>query len=91
MTIRGTYALDAETVRALEAIARRLGISKSEALRRAIHAAAREHGPAVAPRVTALDELQRSLALTHRQAESWARRTRAERRSAPARREAKGR
>jgi len=40
MTIRSTYALDVETVRALERMARRLGISKSEALRRAIQGAA---------------------------------------------------
>ena len=40
--IKGTYTLDAETIDALESMARRLGVSKSEALRRAIHAAAQE-------------------------------------------------
>jgi Ribbon-helix-helix protein, copG family len=39
-TIKSTYTLDLDTVRALEDMARRLGVSKSEALRRAIRLAA---------------------------------------------------
>jgi hypothetical protein len=91
ITIRTTYALDPETVEALARMAGRWGVSKSEALRRAIRAAAAaDPGPA-AEAVRALEELQRSLALTRRRADTWARRARAERRSASARREGTGR
>jgi predicted metal-dependent hydrolase len=89
MTIRSTYALDLETARALEAMARRLGVSRSEALRRAIHAAAAQPGPIRAKRLDALDALQRSLSLTRGRADGWARQTRTERHSGSARREAK--
>ena len=40
MTIRLIYALDPATVRAIEDMARKLGVSKSEALRRAVRLAA---------------------------------------------------
>jgi hypothetical protein len=86
VTIRSTYALDVETVRALERMARRLGVSKSEALRRAVQSAAGEDQSAAA-RTVALDDLQQSLGLTRVKADAWARRVRAERRSASARRE----
>src|SRR5438128_90678 len=46
VTIRSTYAMDVETVRTLERMARRWRISKSAALRRAIQAAAGEGPPA---------------------------------------------
>ena len=87
VTIRSTYAMDVETVRTLERMARRWGISKSAALRRAIQAAAGEGPPAGADAVAALDDLQRSLGLTRSKADAWARHMRAERRSASARRE----
>ena len=45
-TMKTTYALDVETVRTLERVARRWGVSRSEALRRAIRVAARDAGPA---------------------------------------------
>lgn len=81
MTVKSTYALDIETARALEDMARCWGVSKSEALRRAIRAARR--GPAGAPKaLTALDALQRSLDLETRTAARWKRRARAERRGA---------
>jgi hypothetical protein len=87
MTIRTTYALDPETVEALERMAGRWRVSKSEALRRAVRAAAAsEPGPSTEA-VRALEDLQRSLALTGRRADTWARRARAERRSASTRRE----
>src|SRR5437870_291443 len=38
-TIKSTYALDVATVRALEGLARRWNVSKSEALRRAVRVA----------------------------------------------------
>jgi hypothetical protein len=87
VTIRATYALDVETVRALENMATRLGISKSEALRRAIQSAAGEVPSAGARTGAALDDLQRSLGLTRGKADAWARRVRAERHSGSARRE----
>jgi hypothetical protein len=39
ITVRSTYALDPETVDSLGRIARRWGVSKSEALRRIVNAA----------------------------------------------------
>jgi hypothetical protein len=80
-TLKTTYSLDLETVRTLEALAQRWRVSKSEALRRAIRAAA--GGPALgseAP-LKALDALQRSLGLTPAAALAWERRARAERRA----------
>jgi hypothetical protein len=90
VTIRSTYALDVETVRALERMAKRLRISKSEALRRAIQGAAREAGSAETDDVAAimaLDQVQEALKLTRGQADAWVRRVRVDRRSASARRE----
>jgi predicted transcriptional regulator len=70
MTIRSTYALDAETVRRLESLARRWEVSKSEALRRAIHAA--DAGLPQRSQLDALDALQSSLGLSSRRAAAWA-------------------
>ncbi|MCX5756671.1 MAG: ribbon-helix-helix protein, CopG family [Gemmatimonadetes bacterium] len=67
--IKATYTLDPDTVRALEAMARRLGVSKSEALRRAIGSAAKAQGPD--PRVAALARLRKRLALTPEAADAW--------------------
>src|SRR5215813_3848270 len=58
--VRSTYALDVETVRALERIAQAWRTSKSEALRRVIRAAAGEAVPESDP-LKALDGLQRTL------------------------------
>ena len=88
-TIRSTYALDVETVRTLERIAQRWKVSKSEALRRAIRAAAGEGDAGDA--LAALDRLQGALELTPTRARSWARRARQERRASSARGEARGR
>jgi hypothetical protein len=87
-TIKGTYSLDVETVRALERLARRWNVSKSEALRRVIQASA-----AQAPRdagqeaLRALDALQRALDLSAGAAGRWSTRARTERRSVSRRRE----
>ena len=88
-TVKTTYALDVETVRALEGMARRWGVSKSEALRRTIRAAA--HGPAPgAPKtLAALSALQRSLDLSSDAAARWARQTKRERRTSSIRHESK--
>ena len=87
-TIKSTYSLDVETVRKLETMASRLGITKSEALRRAIRAAAGESSSEQRQSVAALEKLQRSLNLTNAAASDWASRTRGERRSGSRRREA---
>jgi hypothetical protein len=84
--IKTTYALDAETVRALEQMARRWGTSKSEALRRAIRASAATAGDAAGDAVAALDRLQRAAALSAADAQAWSRSVRAERRAASTRR-----
>ena len=88
MTVKSTYALDIETGRTLEDMARRWGVSKSEALRRAIRAAKR--GPAGAPKaLTALDALQRLLSLKTQTAARRERQVRAERRATSIRRESR--
>ena len=80
-TIRSTYALDVETVRALERMAQRWKVSKSEALRRAIRAAAAHGSPDTSNPLEALDRLQRSLNLTPAKARAWAQKNRAERKA----------
>jgi hypothetical protein len=86
-TVKSTYALDVETARALEDMARRWGVSKSEALRRAIRAARHGPAPGAATALAALDALQRSINLESRAAARWEKRTRAERHAASIRRE----
>jgi len=90
-TIRSTYALDVETVRALERIAQRWQVSKSEALRRAIRAAASEQPATARKALDALDGLQQSLNLTPAKARAWTRQARAERRAWSVRSETRGR
>ena len=86
-TIKTTYALDEQTVRALEAMARQWRVSKSEALRRAIRsAAATELGEASSAALAALDELQTRLGLSEEQARQWAEGARQERRASSSRR-----
>jgi len=81
-TVKSTYSLDVETVRALEEMARLWGVSKSEALRRSIRAARRGPAPGAPKALAALDALQRSLGLETRAATRWQKRMRAERRAA---------
>lgn len=83
-TIRSTYALDVETVQALERIAQRWRVSKSEALRRAIRAAAADDRTSANDALEALNRLQRSLKLTPVKARAWARKARTERKAASA-------
>jgi len=90
-TVRSTYALDVETVRVLDRIAHRWGVSKSEALRRAIRGAEAQKPPAADDALRALDRLQRSLQLTPVKAKAWTARTWRERRASATRREARGR
>jgi len=89
--IKSTYALDVGSVRALERMAERWKVSKSEALRRAIRAAAGESAQSPIDAIEALDRLQRSLSLTPGRARAWAGRVRAERRAASGRSETRRR
>lgn len=86
--IRTTYALDEETVRRLDGLARQWNVSKSEALRRAIRTADASAG-SPDERLKALDELQASMGLTHTRAQKWMRELRDERRRSTTRRLAK--
>jgi predicted transcriptional regulator len=90
-TIKTTYALDVPTVRALDEMARLWKVSKSEALRRAIRAAAQRETGHADETLAALDGLQRALHLTPSSARAWSARVRKERRTASARSEARGR
>jgi hypothetical protein len=90
-TIKSTYALDVPSVRALEEMARVWKVSKSEALRRAIRAAAQRETGRAGEALEALDGLQRALDLTPAKARAWSARVRKERRMASTRSEARGR
>jgi predicted transcriptional regulator len=80
MTIRSTFALDPETVDALDGLARRWRVSKSEALRRIVRVAfSVERMDDSADALAALDELQVLLGLDAAKADEWGRRVRAER------------
>jgi hypothetical protein len=86
--IKATYSLDVDTVRALEHTARRWNVSKSEALRRAVRAAAAQaKAGAGDDALEALGALQRSLGLTAAGARAWATRSRRERQTTSSRRE----
>jgi Arc/MetJ-type ribon-helix-helix transcriptional regulator len=87
-TVKTTYSLDLETVRAIEELARRWNVSRSEVLRRAIRASASKARPS-GPRdaVRALDRLQDGLQLKAADAARWARDSRTERHAASRRRE----
>ena len=78
--IKATYSLDVETMRVLERVATRWGVSKSEALRRAIRASA-SLTPASDGRVALLEELQGAARLTATAAAAWVGEVRAERRA----------
>ncbi len=59
--IKAAYSLDDETARALARLARRWNVSESEALRRAICAAAGPEPKSPSERMAALKKLQDSL------------------------------
>jgi hypothetical protein len=78
--IKATYSLDEHTMRVLERVAKRWGVSKSEALRRAIKAS--EELPADQDeRLTALSELQARGNVDAKTAAAWVKTVRAERRA----------
>lgn len=80
--VKATYSLDVETVAALERLARRWGVPKSEALRRVIRSATDQLGTVPHPAIQALDALQQSVALTAERAAAWIETVTAERRAA---------
>ena len=82
ITVKSTYALDLETVRQLEGLAKRWNTSKSGALRRAIQSAAVQANADHNEALDALDRLQTMLALDQETADRWADEVRRERRAA---------
>ncbi len=82
ITIKSTYALDVESVRALEDLARRWGVSKSAALRRAIRSEASRQPVKGGEALAALDQLQASLRSRNVDLEQWALDVESERRAA---------
>ncbi len=91
ISIKSTYALDPDTVRTLDEIARRWKVSKTEALRRAIRAVAGGVSEQGHDAIRALDQLQESLAATAPTTKAWVQAARAERRAASTRRERRAR
>jgi hypothetical protein len=89
ISIKSTYALDPDTVRTLDEIARRWKVSKSEALRRAIRAVAGHVPEQSHEALQALDDLQHSLKATGTTTRTWVQAARAERRASSRRREAR--
>jgi len=77
--VKATYSLDLQTVQALDDLARRWGVAKSEALRRVVRAAAEAEGSLAGGPLGALDALQGSAGLTSARAAAWVREVRAER------------
>lgn len=78
-TVKTTYSIDLETKNALDRLAARWDVSKSEALRRAIRQAA--GASRVTDRLAALDTLQGRAGLTRAKAAQWNDTVREERRS----------
>ena len=81
LSIKSTYALDPDTVRTLDNIARRWKVSKSKALRRAIRAVAGRVPEQSHNVLQALDELQDALGPTATTTRAWIQSDRAERRA----------
>ena len=84
--IKSTYSLDVESVRVLEALAKRWKVSKSEVLRRAIRIAAHGDYPEKRTTLEALDQLQSSVRERRIDLEKWARDVKAERQATDLRR-----
>ena len=82
MPIKSTYSLDVESVRALEDLARRWNVSKSEALRRTIRSAARRQPATGGEALQALDSLQASVRSGRIDIARWERELKSERRAA---------
>jgi hypothetical protein len=76
--IKATYSLEPDVVRAIERIADKWQVSKSEAVSRAIRHASQSSGE-VAEALEALDRLQQIVAEKQVDTESWAREAAGER------------
>lgn len=81
LTIKSTYSLDVESVRMLEALAKRWNVTKSEVLRRAIRVAAQQEAPADRTALDALDRLQASIRARKIDLAKWEGDIKAERRA----------
>jgi hypothetical protein len=79
-TVKSTYVMDLQTAETLDRLARKWQVSKSEALRRAIRAAAAGDPP---DRVTLFRNLQKAAGVTRGKADRWTARVRAERAGIP--------
>ena len=79
-TVKSTYVMDLETAETLNRLAGEWQVSKSEALRRAIRAAAAGAAP---DRVTLFRSLQKAAGVTRAKADRWAASVRAERAGIP--------
>ena len=75
VTVRATFRLDVETARKVEQLTKQWQVSKSEAVRRAIHSAAITEA-ALPPALQAFWSLQRSLGLSKSEAMRWEKRIR---------------
>ena len=82
-TIKSTYSLDVETVRALETLAKRWKVSKSEVLRRAVRAAVAGEATREGRLLAAVDRLQISVRERRMDLECWNKDMNAERRAWP--------
>jgi hypothetical protein len=80
MTVRSRFALDVEAADSLDRLAKLWHVSKSEALRRSVKAAATvEEADGTSDALRALTELQERLDLDAEKAQKWARQIRAQR------------
>ena len=77
--VKSTYSLDVNTVQLLDSMARGWGVSKSEALRRAIRLAASQKLSDVDVRVALFDRIQQQAGLTEQDAERWRKEVRKDR------------
>jgi hypothetical protein len=73
VSIKSTYSLDLATVRALEGLARRWNVSKSEALRRAIRSEVERQPSRADTRLEALRQLQESVSARGVDLAAWER------------------
>ena len=71
LSVKSTYSLDLSTVHALERLAKRWNVSKSEVLRRAVLMAEQAAQSGAPDSLQALDELQRSLGMTPARVKMW--------------------
>ena len=80
-SVKATYSLDPETVRLLERMARKWNVSKSEALRRAIHLSSTTMPNETEAPLAAFDRLRASTTLGEPQVRRWLKDIAAERKS----------